>query len=158
MQWLESEIHEFVESIWGSILELPVTPLEGSEPEAPKGGSIVGIVQITGEWTGAVALLTSDTLAHRAASIMFEIESDAVTEADLRDAIGELANMVGGSLKAVVPGPSALTLPTVAEGSDYTLEVPRTLRRTRVAFESVGEGVVVEVLEKDPDAPSRRSG
>ena len=32
---------------------------------------------------------------------------------DIDDALGELANVVGGNVKAVLPGPSALGLPEV---------------------------------------------
>ena len=34
-------------------------------------------------------------------------------EEDVADALGELANVVGGNVKAVLPGPSVLGLPEV---------------------------------------------
>ena len=34
-------------------------------------------------------------------------------EEDIEDGLGELANVVGGNVKAVLPGPSALGLPVV---------------------------------------------
>jgi chemotaxis protein CheX len=35
---------------------------------------------------------------------------------DVADAVGELANMIGGNIKGLMPGPSVLTLPVVASG------------------------------------------
>jgi chemotaxis protein CheX len=44
-------------------------------------------------------------------------ESDgAVSDADVADAVGELVNMIGGNVKSLMPGPSALSLPVVAAG------------------------------------------
>ncbi|TIC83622.1 chemotaxis protein CheX [Nocardioides sp. GY 10113] len=43
-------------------------------------------------------------------------DDEPLDDADLADAVGELVNMVGGSLKSILPGPSALSLPTVAAG------------------------------------------
>ena len=43
----------------------------------------------------------------------------------MRDAVGELANMVGGNIKALMPGSCQLSLPTVAEGRSEALEAAR---------------------------------
>jgi chemotaxis protein CheX len=39
-----------------------------------------------------------------------------VADGDVADAVGELVNMVGGNLKSIMPGPSSLSLPSVAAG------------------------------------------
>ena len=44
-----------------------------------------------------------------------------LTDADLRDALGELTNMAAGNLKTLLPGSDDISLPTVVEGSDYGL-------------------------------------
>jgi hypothetical protein len=36
-----------------------------------------------------------------------------IDDEDIEDALGELANVVGGNVKAVLPGPSVLGLPEV---------------------------------------------
>ena len=41
-------------------------------------------------------------------------DDEAVSEADFVDAVGEIANVVGGNVKALVPDPGPLTLPQVA--------------------------------------------
>jgi hypothetical protein len=40
-------------------------------------------------------------------------ESEAVSDVDFADAVGELANVVGGNIKSLVTNPGALTLPVV---------------------------------------------
>jgi chemotaxis protein CheX len=39
---------------------------------------------------------------------------------DVRDSMGELANMPGGNLKSVLPHGAVLSMPSVVEGSDYS--------------------------------------
>ena len=41
-------------------------------------------------------------------------------EADIADALGEIANVIGGNLKSTLPGPSLLSLPVVTTGSSST--------------------------------------
>jgi chemotaxis protein CheX len=76
-------------------------------------------------------------------------EADVSLE-DMRDAAGELANMTGGGLKALMPQPSRLSLPTVATG-DASLEFE--IRHGRVILESslssdLGR-LLVTVVEKE---------
>ena len=59
-------------------------------------------------------MLPVPTVARRAARAMFGCGDDEVGDAELADAFGELANQVGGSVKGLLPGPSTLSLPTVA--------------------------------------------
>jgi len=44
-----------------------------------------------------------------------------MTDEDVRDALGELANMLAGNLKSVLPSGVVLSMPSVIEGSDYSL-------------------------------------
>ncbi len=41
-------------------------------------------------------------------------DEEEVSDADYVDAVGEIANVVGGNVKALVPDPGPLTLPKVA--------------------------------------------
>ena len=50
---------------------------------------------------------------------MFSVPEGELGDEDLRDALGELTNMVGGNIKTLLPGSEFISLPTVIEGSDY---------------------------------------
>ncbi len=64
---------------------------------------------------GRVLLTTEEPTAQRIARALLMMEADEhVGDADLQDALGEVANVVGGNLKALVPEPGALTLPEVS--------------------------------------------
>ena len=63
--------------------------------------------------------------------------------------IGELANMAGGNVKALLEGDSTLSLPTVVRGVDFNVVVPGTHLSRSVAYECEGSVFEVRVLIKD---------
>jgi chemotaxis protein CheX len=88
-----------------------------ANPVADGAVSLSASVSMTGEWPGHVVVSASDGFARRFATRLFL--ADAVSESDIVDAIGELANVVGGNVKSVVPGPNVLSLPRVVRGTEY---------------------------------------
>jgi chemotaxis protein CheX len=88
--------------------------------------ALTASVSIAGEWPGHVAVSCSEEFARRFAAQLFLTEM--VTDADVVDAIGELANVVGGNVKSVVPGPNVLSLPHVVRGTEYLPSAIETVR------------------------------
>lgn len=80
------------------------------------GERITGCVHLSGAYTGSIMLSCSASAARHAAAALFAIEPGDVAQTEIVDAIGELANMVGGNVKSMLPGPSALSLPAVVQG------------------------------------------
>ena len=107
---------------------------------------IEGCVHVTGDWAGAVVLQCARTLAERVAHIMFSLGQRAPTLADVQDAFGEITNMVGGNIKALNEGQCFLSLPSVVEGSDFSVRIPGTAVLHSVVFECEGEPLMVHVL------------
>ena len=112
---------------------------------------ITASVQISGEWDGVVSLNTPGELARKFAGIMFEIEPDEATDEDIEDAMGELANMTGGSYKSLLEGTCELGLPVVTDGIDYIVRFPGSRVDSEVGFDSEGVPFHVTVLVRDED-------
>jgi len=73
-------------------------------------------VSVTGAWHGMIAVDLAQDAAVALTRAMLAMEDDEEPAAeDLVDAVGEVANMVGGNVKALVPGPSGLSLPVVGQ-------------------------------------------
>jgi hypothetical protein len=66
----------------------------------------------------------------------------------VRDAIGELANMSAGSVKPLLPPPCQLSLPTVADGTDYNFTVPHGEVVLKSTFECEGELMTITILQR----------
>jgi chemotaxis protein CheX len=105
-----------------SIAEDAWTALVGEdEILLPVAGELTGEVlsswvDVVGPWTGSVVLTTGrDTAADLTRALLGPAAPEVLEHEDVVDAFGEIANVVGGNVKAALPGPSGLSLPDVGE-------------------------------------------
>ena len=85
--------------------------------------SITGMVGFAGTYSGVISIHCPVELALKVTSNMLGIDCGEVNE-DLNDAIGEIANMLGGNVKQVLSKGGLdvkLSIPTVISGEDYTV-------------------------------------
>lgn len=144
---LTNAVQQTVETVWATLLGLAVQ--RRSTPPADETAAWSGTVRISGAWDGEVRVHCSPELAHRAAAILFAVERAAANAAQAEDALRELANVTGGNLMEVLPGPSHLSMPSVSQGSEAP---PATagLLLSRLHFECEGEPLTVVVLRTEP--------
>ncbi len=147
MTSLNDHLGEVGESIWSQTLGVSLVPCETSVPTS--GTAMVqGQIQITGGWQGSLILQCSLKAARRAAESMFDRHDDSLTRDDICDTVGELTNMLGGTVKAMIAADSCyLSLPVVIEGTDYNVRSLNTKTIARQSFEEDGEPIVITVLE-----------
>ncbi len=116
------EILSITENVFTTMIGCPVELGADSEALAEQS-PVTGCVQISGQWTGAVLVQTTGKLASYAASQMFAISEAEVEKGECQDTMAELANMIGGNIKSLVPGPSNLSLPTVTIGKEFDIRI-----------------------------------
>ena len=141
----ESDVRQLTNEIWGGMLQMT---LMTREPVESCGHGIGACVQITGAWEGAVRVDCSLALARVATSRFLAVEAEQVTMDQMRDAMGELANMSAGSVKPLLPRPCHLSLPSVADGSDYHFTVPHGQTILETGFDFQGEPLKVSVVQR----------
>jgi chemotaxis protein CheX len=93
------------------------------EPVSRFRCSITGMVGFAGTYSGVISIHCPVVLALKITSNMLGMECEEVNE-DLNDAIGEIANMLGGNVKQVLSKGGLdvkLSIPTVISGEDYTV-------------------------------------
>lgn len=101
--------------VWAAFLSAEgVHALLEGPPGPTYDDTVHATVAVTGAWVGRIALTLPPEAADLAAATMLGV-TDAEA-ADVADAVGELANMVGGNVKSLVPAPSTLGLPSVGRG------------------------------------------
>ena len=86
----------------------------------PHDGSPLGVsatVSVTGGWEGHVVIDCGAELGRQIAAGFLMAEASDITDEDLSDAMGEFANVVGGNVKSMMPGPSKLSLPVAVIGN-----------------------------------------
>lgn len=146
MTTLESCLPDVGTSIWEQTLGVPLAPCD--DPSRGPAPMIQGQVQVTGQWKGTLVLQCSLPAARRAAAVMFDRNGDELTQDEIHDTVGELANMIGGTVKSMVATDGCfLSLPTVIEGSDFSVTTLGSRIVARQAFRDGSEPIVVTVLE-----------
>lgn len=115
------DLFEILQTIWSTQLGLELDdPGQHSDRMIDsEDGLMTGTVQISGGFAGAVHLVCDRMVIRTAAATMFSVPENDLSDEDLRDALGELTNMVGGNIKTLLSGTEYISLPTVIEGSDY---------------------------------------
>lgn len=107
----EEELQEIVEVVWMTSLELPVVAGQPSDMEA--GGYLTAVIDISGAWQGLVSLKASKQFLNHAASVMFSADIPDITDQDCSDTLMELTNMLGGTVKCLLPETCDLALPRI---------------------------------------------
>jgi len=144
----EQDIVRISSEIWASVLDMDIRHA-GRDGGMPAGvRTMIGCIQITGDWEGAVTLYCPESLARRATSAMFGMPAADISDDEIQDTLGELTNMTAGNIKALLPGSCLISLPSVAEGVDYRLTVPGGRIAVRTSFECDGEPLQVTVLKR----------
>jgi chemotaxis protein CheX len=119
---LADAIEELTMAVWMQTLELPLLPSTATPP-AGAAHTIQAYVHVSGAWRGTIVVQCPMSLARVATQRMFRLDGVPPLE-DVQDAIGELTNMIGGSVKALIAGENCfLSLPVVVEGHDYRVRV-----------------------------------
>lgn len=118
--------------VFRTMLRLDVYPSDDSGP--PPAGGVTSAVYFTGSWKGAVLLDCNLDLALLFANHLMPGCNPTSFDDDVRDCMGELANMVGGNLKALLPDGVALSMPCVVNGSQYALRLCGTNSFLRMGF------------------------
>jgi chemotaxis protein CheX len=124
----EADLAEMVEQVWVSYLDPEgLSPLIANGDDA-QPSDVHSSVSITGSWTGHVVYASSTVAAKRAAAAFLAVEPDDVSPEDLSDVLGELANIVGGNVKAMLPAGAQLSLPQVVLAPESATKYPSAER------------------------------
>lgn len=97
---------------------------------------ISGVIGLSGMAVGTVVLSLSAPVALGAASTMLMTEINEMN-ADVVDAVGELANMVAGAAKAKLEQyQMSISLPTVVTGAGHEIRFPSNVTPITIPFET----------------------
>lgn len=127
-----SLIEQLVQDVCCNMLGLPTST--ENEPGRSHAADWSAVIHIFGDSDALVEMNVSEGAARIFAANMFAKELGELADDDIRDAVGEIVNMLGGNLKGMVPGESNLSLPCVGVRADklvpdaYTDVVSRQFR------------------------------
>ena len=144
----EATVQSIAEDAWTALVgeDEFLLPIPGELP----ADVVSSWVDVVGPWTGTVVLTTArETAAGLTRALLGDHAPDELEDEDIADAFGEIANVVGGNVKAALPGPSALSLPDV--GDAPAVRNPAGLCRVDVLWR--GEPLSISVQGALPALP-----
>ncbi|MFO7838409.1 MAG: chemotaxis protein CheX [Desulfosalsimonadaceae bacterium] len=120
------KIVEVTKEIFETMVMVEVMPGESlAEHVSRFTNSLSAMVGFAGFKQGNLAIHAPDAVARGLTGDFLGMEVEEINE-DVEDAMGELANMLAGSLKPFIAGDGEkveLSLPSVVYGEEYTLTV-----------------------------------
>ena len=122
---------QIVDDVFGAMLNMKVEPATAAW--SADLDLVTAIVHFTGTWKGAILLECTPEQAFHMTSRFMPVPRPTFMNADVRDALGELANMLAGNLKSVLTPGESLSMPSVVAGTDYTLSICGVITQACVA-------------------------
>lgn len=141
-------IIESTQEIFSSMIMLDVTAGEAFERNKDLlHNSISGIIGLAGTTKGLLAIHLPNDAAMAVTGAFLGMDVDKIDE-DVRDAIGELANMLGGSLKAFLDPSGSdiqLSMPSAVHGEEYSVDCLANAKTVSVPFSFDEHNFTVEL-------------
>ena len=113
--------------------------------------TITGVIGLAGTHKGVMAVHIPHKVAFAITSNFLGIEINEINE-DVEDAIGEIANMLGGNIKSILSEKGRdidLSLPSTVSGKEYGFQTIKGSEKIIISFDAEAGSFVVELqLEK----------
>ena len=149
---LQEKIIEAAKEIFSTMVMMDIS-VESDVPQESVAlhESISGVIGLTGTHKGVLAIHLPNVVAMTITGSFLGMEVDAINE-DVEDAIGELANMLGGNVKTILSEKGRdidLSMPTTVAGKEYTFEPTKEVERIIVPLSCETGAFSIELqLEK----------
>jgi chemotaxis protein CheX len=154
MNIVHDHLTDAVGMVLASLVEFPVDPVIDGTVDADD--ALTGIVTVSGDVDAVVVVRCDHSLAVDIAVGMFAMPAEELEDADVVDALGEVTNMTGGSVKALLDGTCRLGLPIVTTGAPTAVVVPGARPVARAVFIHEDRRLSLEVMLADEDAAIER--
>ncbi|QKE83500.1 chemotaxis protein CheX [Arthrobacter sp. NEB 688] len=129
---IEAEyLDSIVSTVWESLFGEPTvaTPATPAPPD-----SVRARVDIHGTWSGSVVVSCTRDVASDLTRDLLALPAGLPPDADeVRDALGEIANIVAGNVKSLLPDHATLGLPEVHQDGSAEPSGPDTVAATYLA-------------------------
>ncbi len=142
------DIADATQEIFSSMVMLEVTPGEPfKRADSKLSSSISGIIGLAGTIKGILAIHLPNAAALAITTAFLGMDVEEIDE-DVCDAVGELANMLGGSIKAILdPSGSEIqiSMPSAVHGEEYAVDCLADAEAVAIPFTFNGQTFIVEL-------------
>lgn len=136
-----------------AMMSMDLAAVDDKAPIHPSENRMVGTVHFGGEVVGVMSFNLSDAFARMVTAAMLGIETDEIKSMDeLKDVIGELANIVAGNLKTEFLDAGltcVISTPSITSGTDFKIDPVSIAPPATFTFRHNDHYVVVELCAKE---------
>ena len=151
-----------IENVFGTMMGIEVGyGKDDTGEDISKTEHYTATIGFAGGWNGFVSITCSKNAAQFITSLLLGIDSANVSCEDIRDAIGEVANMVGGRFKSLFSELNnsgkevfKMSIPSVIQGKEYNVFAPADSGNTKVVV-NIKNDKLVALLALREDTNSK---
>ena len=154
-----AQIHNYlksgVEKIFKDMVNMKVSVQGGVDAINLAGKSLSAMSGFAGTYRGLVSIHCSEDFAKRIGSSMLMTDVNSISDEDVKDALGEIANMIGGNFKQSLAGNLNYkeqafdgALPPVVGGADYESHIDKDAPRFCIGVQAEDATFFVEAVFK----------
>jgi chemotaxis protein CheX len=148
---IQDKMIDSTKEIFSSMVMMEISVKEIMSSHGPLHDTITGMIGLAGTHKGILAVHVPYAVAKAITSSFLMMDVDEINE-DVHDAIGEIANMLGGNVKTILSDNGRdidLSLPSTIAGAEYSFSSDKDVEKVIVEFDT-GQGTfMVEMdLEK----------
>lgn len=134
---LEEKIIESAKEIFSSMIMMEIeVSKEATGVHQALNDSISGIIGLAGKRKGVLAIHLPKEVAMAITGSFLGMDVDEINE-DVEDAVGELANMLGGNVKTILSERGRdieLSMPSTISGKHYDFQSTKDAERIAIPF------------------------
>jgi chemotaxis protein CheX len=143
----KQDLESVVASVFSTMMGVDVGPSDAPCPEP--AGLLTAAVYLTGAWQGAVFIHCYPQQAGDFAGRFLGMPPPQSVDNDVRDVMGELANMVAGNLKCTFSAGIRVSIPSVTDGPGYSLRVCGAHIVCQTGFDIAGGTIWITLIDTE---------
>jgi chemotaxis protein CheX len=149
------DLESVVGSVFTTMMELEVWTSD--EPCPASMGMLTAAVYLMGEWTGAACVHVAPEQARAFAGCFLGMAAPDSISDDVRDVMGELANMIAGNLKCTLAPGLRVSVPSVTDGPGDSLHVCGAHEVWRAGFDTPSGPFWISLIDAGEEGKTKDS-
>lgn len=145
---IQDKMIDSTKEIFASMVMMEVSVKEVMVDHGPLYDTITGMIGLAGTHKGILAVHVPYTVAMAITSSFLMMDVTEINE-DVHDAIGEVANMLGGNVKTILSENGRdidLSLPSTIAGSEYSFSSDKKVDKVIIEFDT-GKGTFLVEMD-----------
>ncbi len=145
---IQDKMIDSTKEIFSSMVMMEVSVKEVMAEHGPLYDTITGMIGLAGTHKGILAIHVPYTVAMAITSSFLMMDITEINE-DVHDAIGEVANMLGGNVKTILSDNGRdidLSLPSTIAGAEYSFSSDKEVDKVIIEFDT-GKGTFLVEMD-----------